>query len=310
MAESSEKQLKRIIDIAKMYYINNMTQQQIADAFHISRPLVSSLLARARELEIVHIEIKDPYGDNDAWLNYLKYKYGIKDGAIIPKINSFSLSESIYSWKAVEIMSELILQSSHIGLGWGNVIDQVIRCFSKDIVTTPKTFFPLVGSLLSSGREFHTNELVRRIAEKFTSSSLFLNAPLFPNSTSEREVFINTADYKSLEKEYKNMDLAIITVSSFPTVPDMASAYRVPNLDIRKQIVGEMIAYYYFDNGDFYISSTDIAIHCPLDYLRNTKNVLLLVPENVSSNALLGILKTGLITHIIIAEESLSSILV
>ena len=47
----------QLVAAARLYYESNLTQAQIAQRLNVSRPSVSKMLARARELGIVHIEI-------------------------------------------------------------------------------------------------------------------------------------------------------------------------------------------------------------------------------------------------------------
>ena len=48
----------QLVAAARLYYESNLTQAQIAQRLNVSRPSVSKMLARARELGIVHIEIR------------------------------------------------------------------------------------------------------------------------------------------------------------------------------------------------------------------------------------------------------------
>ena len=51
----ADKRIERLTQVARMYYEQNMNQSEIAKAIGVSRPLVSVLLAEARECGIVTI---------------------------------------------------------------------------------------------------------------------------------------------------------------------------------------------------------------------------------------------------------------
>ena len=53
----ADKRIERLTQVARMYYEQNMNQSEIAKAIGVSRPLVSVLLAEARECGIVTITI-------------------------------------------------------------------------------------------------------------------------------------------------------------------------------------------------------------------------------------------------------------
>lgn len=52
-----EKKIERMVNVARLYYEQNMTQSEIAKELGISRPLVSILLTEARACGIVTITI-------------------------------------------------------------------------------------------------------------------------------------------------------------------------------------------------------------------------------------------------------------
>ena len=52
-----EKKIERMVNVARLYYEQNMTQNEIAKMLGISRPLVSILLTEARACGVVTITI-------------------------------------------------------------------------------------------------------------------------------------------------------------------------------------------------------------------------------------------------------------
>ncbi|MCJ7992764.1 helix-turn-helix domain-containing protein [Priestia sp. OVS21] len=50
---------KQMVKLANLYYIEGWTQQQIAKKVGVSRPIISKLLQRAKELGIIEVYIKD-----------------------------------------------------------------------------------------------------------------------------------------------------------------------------------------------------------------------------------------------------------
>ena len=52
-----EKKIERMVNVARLYYEQNMTQNEIAKELGISRPLVSILLTEARACGVVSITI-------------------------------------------------------------------------------------------------------------------------------------------------------------------------------------------------------------------------------------------------------------
>ena len=66
-----EKQ-RRLAHVARRYYLEDQKQSDIARELGISRPMVSRLLAEARELGVVEIRIHDPECREDSLLERLR----------------------------------------------------------------------------------------------------------------------------------------------------------------------------------------------------------------------------------------------
>ena len=57
--------LQKMVQAAKMYYQEGLTQETIAKKLRTSRPAVSLLLAEARKTGVVQIKIRDPEVNNE-----------------------------------------------------------------------------------------------------------------------------------------------------------------------------------------------------------------------------------------------------
>ena len=73
----SGKERTDLVNVARLYYEQGLTQDQVARRIGVSRPLVSKMLARAREAGIVHIEIRAADEGDAALLTALQAKYAL-----------------------------------------------------------------------------------------------------------------------------------------------------------------------------------------------------------------------------------------
>ena len=73
----------QLVAAARLYYESNLTQAQIAQRLNVSRPSVSKMLARARELGIVHIEIRAGDEGKADLLQRLQSKYALAGGCVL-----------------------------------------------------------------------------------------------------------------------------------------------------------------------------------------------------------------------------------
>lgn len=305
----SESQIKRIVTATKMYYEENLTQQEIAKKLQISRPLVSILLAQARELNIVEIRIRDPYVSNEEVLNLIKMRFNVDDGIVVPKIADESRHYENLVKHIVHFLKNNMQTLQCVGIGWGDLIERVTDAYPKQKnVSESSVICPIVGNLNMSIRAFHSNELVRCLANKVGSSAQYLSAPALPMTLREQELFMETENYQQILSTWAKLDMVIVAPSAYPTAPDLASAYRLQSKQNIKEVVGEMLTYYYDREGNIVTSDHDFAIRIPLELLRKVDKRVLIVPPNINADAVYGALLTKLF-NIIIIDEYLANIL-
>ena len=79
---SAEDQLN--IRIAWSYYVNNMTQQQIADRLGITRVRVNKALATCRETGVVQIRITSPLAACIELEEHLQNRFGLRRVTVVP----------------------------------------------------------------------------------------------------------------------------------------------------------------------------------------------------------------------------------
>lgn len=73
-----------LVRVAEMYYEGERTQEQIARELHLTRWKVGRMLAEAREVGIVRIQIVHPRARKHAAERALIDRYGLRDAVVVP----------------------------------------------------------------------------------------------------------------------------------------------------------------------------------------------------------------------------------
>ena len=81
---SEKAKIQLLVKVAKLYYMENKNQSEIATILGVSRSLISKYLSDANELGIVEINIHDLLLDDENPLEGLIARYNIQGGRIIP----------------------------------------------------------------------------------------------------------------------------------------------------------------------------------------------------------------------------------
>ena len=302
----------KLVEISRLYYERNLTQAEIAKRMDISRPAVSKLLSEARIRGIVKIEIKSPLMSDDSLLKELSEAYSLKGGMVVP---SGSADEKLITQLLISQASlyfeKLLVDMNGVGLGWGDTMGRLVDGLKNITPNTQRGGYvcPVIGSAPNDIKWYQTNELARIFAEKTGFSSHYLHAPAFPVSLKNKKLFEDTLEYQEISKLWKELDVVIMGIGTFPSVPDQATAARFGDLLSKKKAVG-MIATYYFDrDGNIIKSKNDIVIRIPLEDLNRVDKVIVIGGGEKKINSIRGTLKTGLVTHLVTDDRTAQALL-
>ena len=175
-----DDKISRLVNIARLYYEEDKTQSEIASRYQISRPMVSKLLEEARKLGIVTIRIKNPAegsGDQEALVEQVRRTFGVYGGVAVADGASDSATNAAVSQTALCYLESL--EEDSLGLGWGHIIGDLVAYVERENRTLKvgSRVCPLIGNGGVGLKNYHSNELVRVIAEHSQAKPEFLYSP-------------------------------------------------------------------------------------------------------------------------------------
>lgn len=307
-----EAKAKKLVQVARMYYIEGLNQSDIADNMGISRPMVSRLLSEAKEFGVVNITINDPDHINTSLANRIKTKYNLKDIVLVSKdrFDKVSIMDGV-SRTAMTYYTTHFNSLRNVGIGWGSTIGSFLGQFQYSLgrSSSIQNVCPLVGNSSISNRNYHSSELVRIFSEKTGANPLYLHSPAFVESSEEISMIRNFENYRQVEGLWKSLNLAVFSVGNYPSVPDFATAFRYGSILTTEKAVGRVLSYFFDADGNLITSPNDFAVQIPIEYLKACPVRMGICSPSISPTAVRAVLKAGLITHLIISEELGSKLL-
>ena len=299
-----KNKLERLARAAHMYYEEDCTQGEIADQLQVSRPLVSRMLREARELGIVEIRVHAPASDTETQIDRLCMRFGLQGGVVISEEDTDSLIDHNLAKRLVEHVEAE--QPATVGIGWGNTIGSLTDLLERTPphLTSVQTVCPLIGNSCVSFRRYHTDENVRIIAKSMCAQPKYLHAPAFFADEADRSLLYGTRHYQEIAEQWDQLDIALVGIQDTTAEADV----NYP-LEIYSSSVGHFIAYTYDIDGQFIRPEHDCVAHIPLDQLSHCRQVIGLCAADVSPKAVLGALRTGVLTHVFARESLVNAIL-
>ena len=263
MGISEEKQ-KKLAYVARRYYLDDWKQSDIAKELGVSRPLISRMLAEAREHGVVEIRIHDPAARQGQLVEQLRHSTSIRDGVLVEDGQDDDATNQLLSQGAVQLLWQL--RSRRLGIGWGHLIGQLVTWLEAhpQLSSTVTDICPLVGNASIPARNYQSNENVRLIAQQLGAAPHFIYLPALPDSLEEKQLLCSSEIYRQIQTQWDKMDTALVNIGNYPSSPDFASLVRYGDLLQQEHTCGRLLVYYFNPQGKVIQSEQDFAIQIPL----------------------------------------------
>ena len=303
---SADKRIERMVTIARMYYEQDMTQNEIAKALGISRPLVSILLSEAKACGIVTFQIHDVANSRQLMINQLEQKFPGIRFQIVPDESSADATDNLLAKTAFQLCFHQLTNVKNIGIGWGSMLSRMTNVIDESAIgqnPSDKNLFPLVGGIRTSYRGYHTNEIVRMIGEKTGMDVHYLYFPAFFDETADLEYIKRMEEFQFIDQLWSNMDVALISISNYPSYPDVGVKYRFGNDLMKKNAVGRLLAYYYDVQGNLIDPWINGAMQPDMQQLCSAGQVVAVCSTQLRPECVIGALHTNVIKTILLPES-------
>lgn len=301
-----EKKLTRLTAVLKMYYEEEMSQMEIAKEIGVSRPMVSKMLAEAKSLNMVTITINEVKNMQQMLSSRIEDEFKVHQVVVIKteKKDSSKIQEEI-ALECFHICQNGKIPYHRVGIGCGSMIGQLSEVAKEkepQLIGYDGEIFPLIGGFKASYRSYHTNELVRIFSEFTKLTAFYMYLPALVDSEEEKELYKRTELYADIENKWKNMNVALINVSNLYSTPDLATSIRFGSRLKQNHAVGRYLAYYYDIEGNFIEPERDNVMQTEIENIKKAKYVIGMCSDKTDAQSVLGALRTGVFTHMLLTD--------
>ena len=178
------------LKICQMYYVEKMSQKEIASELEISRSQISRILAAAWENNIVSVKINNPFENEMRLERELKSRYHLKDALVLKVDESLNITRmEKFGLLAARNLDSYIDDGDKVGVMSGRTVGSLVRGI-LNFHRQNLEIIPLIGSLGSVSSEFHANFIARNLAEYSGGKSYMLNVPAKVQDLRSKELLL------------------------------------------------------------------------------------------------------------------------
>ena len=223
---------KLAINVAKLYYRSDYSQQKIAQELGVSRPSISRLLQYAKDKGYVSIQIIDPVEDMSIMEQRLKDKLHLKDVKIASStINDEEEIKKYISIAAAQYLDSIIEDGDIIGVGWGTTLYNMSQALIPRSIKGSQVV-QLEGGLSNSEWNNYSREILENFANNFNTVAQYLPLPVIFDNKATKEQVDKDRYIKRILELGRHANIALFSVG---TVRPNALFFRLGYTDIQEQ---------------------------------------------------------------------------
>lgn len=233
---------------AWMYFVEEMTQNDIANQLGVGRVTVVRLLAEARERNEAKFSIQGGLEDCVELARQLERRFHLNEAVVVPVSNPQADATIPIAAATGMYVSELVEPGARIGVGWGRTLWESLG-YMNDAMVPDVSVVSLLGGI-TKVKHFNPSEFAWRFSNLFQAECYMMTAPAIVDSTATRKTLIEKCGLGEVFERAKDLDVVLVSVGDmdsqgtpyrFGFVPDSLRSAMVEH-----GAVGEIL-FNYFD---------------------------------------------------------------
>jgi DNA-binding transcriptional regulator LsrR (DeoR family) len=298
---------KLMYKIAKAYYEDGLTQQEIARRFGLSRIKVSRLLNRARREKIVQITIQPVQVSNADLERRLEGAFDLQEAVIATCTED--TDEAVVNDlgpAAAQTLIRCLQGQETVGISWGRSLLSAVNALPK--VNLPDVrIVQLVGGLGELDAQTHGAELARRVADTFGARLRLLHAPGLVKNKSVRDALVMDPQVCDTLELARRADIALVGIGVLTpgsTLTQAGILNEEETADLRERgMVGDIAMRFFDGEGVLIKAKADKRIiSTELDDLRRIRRVIAVAGGKHKREAIRAVLR-GRLVDVLVTDQ-------
>jgi DNA-binding transcriptional regulator LsrR (DeoR family) len=176
--------------VARLYYEEKQTQEEISRRIKVSRSTVSRLLQEAVEKSIVTIKINYPWQRDQELERRLVDRFGLSEARVLD--DRGRSEESVLNGVgalAARLIEDKLVDGDVVGVSYGRTVASAVGALSPH-KRVRVTAVPLLGALGVENTSIDGSELVRKFAFAYGGDYRYIPGPLLVKDERTREALV------------------------------------------------------------------------------------------------------------------------
>ncbi|MEO1109860.1 MAG: sugar-binding transcriptional regulator [Pseudomonadota bacterium] len=283
------------IRAAWLYYVEGLTQSDVAKRLKVNRVMITRILSEARSRGEVTIRIKSDIAPIIELQHALEERFGLHKAVLAPFSEKDGDPTKAIAFAAAAYISQLINEKMKVGVGWGRTLQAMLPFIEGRSLVDTRVISLLGG--IAQARRFNPAEFAWQFAELFNAEGFLIPAPAIVDSEQTKYALLEHCGLEQVFQMAETCDVALLSCGGITT---LTTSYRVGHVTEaeRKSLVdagavGDLLYNFLDKDGnpvDHPVNRR--AISMPLDRMSGIREKVLMSGGSEKVNMILAILKT------------------
>jgi DNA-binding transcriptional regulator LsrR (DeoR family) len=296
-----------IVRVARMYYEQNMSQDQIARSLITSRSNISRILSVAKKRGIVEIKINESTKRETDIEEMLISRFGLR-AASVAKVPRSTSDYKAVGQLAVQSFLNHLKPRVKVAISWGRSIQAMVEALDNE--SRPDlTFVPLMGGMTSIPSAYSGETLIRSLAEKFNADHQILHAPTIVQSPDIKVALMKEPSVASVIESVRNADVAFVGIGSRGATSSLhilqsAGIDQKNNPEFFAKWAGDLAGRFFDRDGKAVSKQLDSrTVGLELDEIAKIRRVVGVAAGDEKTEGILAALRGGLISELVTSSN-------
>lgn len=297
-----------LYEVARLYYEDGLTQEEIAGHLGFSRSRIQRLLEAARREGIVEIHLVSPAISFSDLEEELAARFRLRKVIVVPApTHSLYLIRRSIGRAAAHYLESLLRDGDVLGIGWGRTIYEALNFLRRRVAIT---IVPLIGAVGQVEVDFQVNELGSQLAKRIGGFFVPFYAPALVDSEGIAQALFSDQSVRRVVELWDEVTVALVGMGDprkegsivpkfFLSDPSSAAVLK------RDDVVGDVL--YHFLKGDGSLADATFdrrVMSIPLEKLKDIPHVVGVAGSLEKVEVLEAVLRGGYINALVTDQET------
>lgn len=304
-----------LTEIAVAYYCDEITQEEIANKFGLSRIKVGRLLKRAKEEGIVEINVRYHPVFSTQLEKQLKERFPVSRALIALDHHDEEEQRRQVASLVSAYLNNVLKDNVVVAVGQGRNVASVAES-SGVIQGRDCRFICGIGGTHRPGDVINADHISRLLAKKFGGSSESLYAPAYVENIQLKELLLQNGTIKETLDRARKADIALVGIGDMNEESYMVklgwfTPHEINDASLNQGVIGDIAGYDFFNARGEHVNTVmdNRVIGLSVEELRQIPCVIAIASENTKAMAIMGALRTGAIDIIATSARNIRTIL-